>query len=629
MTLNKFIGKKNTPTWIVFLIDVVICFLVLILAYQVRFNFKIPIIESNTFYYVFPFVLLTRALFFYLLKIHTGIIRYTSTRDAQRIFSAVMLGSFVFVAANLIRYWFFDSMFVVPFSIIIIEFLASVFFLISLRISIKLLYFELLNSSKVRIRVAIFGAGDSGLIAKRSIERDPTSNQKVIVFFDDKNYKIGKKLESVSIVDAKLMSDYFAENKVEKLIIAVQNLGVDKKAQVVDICLKNGVDVMNVPPVSDWINGELTYKQITNIKIEDLLGREQIKLNEEDISKKLKNKIVLVSGAAGSIGSELSRQIVRFNPKKLLLLDQSETALYNIENELIDKYGKKNIEVVIGNIRNENRLRALFKTFKPEIVFHAAAYKHVPLMENNPSEAISTNIFGTKNLVDLSLEFEVEKFVMVSTDKAVNPTNVMGASKRIAEMYAQSMQGKGKTAFITTRFGNVLGSAGSVIPLFRKQIENGGPITVTHPDITRFFMTIPEACQLILEAGNMGKGGEIFIFDMGEAVKIVELAKKMIRLSGLMPEQDIKIKYIGLRPGEKLYEELLIESESSIATHHPKIMIAKHSNTNSFDLADKLHFMQENLQSLNNAELVKWMKSVVPEFESNNTIYNSTNILNN
>jgi FlaA1/EpsC-like NDP-sugar epimerase len=378
---------------------------------------------------------------------------------------------------------------------------------------------------------------------------------------------------------------------------------------------------LNVPPVSNWINGELSFKQIKKVQIEELLERDAIQLDIDIIINQLNNKTILVTGAAGSIGSEIVRQVIKFNPKKIILLDQAESPLYEMEMELHDKYKQQQYEIVMGDIRNKDRMENVFKTFAPSIVFHAAAYKHVPMMENNPSESIFTNVLGSKNLADLSVQYKVEKFVMVSTDKAVNPTNVMGASKRIAEIYTQSLNKNSTTKFITTRFGNVLGSNGSVIPRFRQQIETGGPITITHPDITRFFMTIPEACQLVLEAGAMGKGGEIFIFDMGESVKIVDLAKKMIKLSGLILDKDISIIYTGLRPGEKLYEELLANEENTIPTHHKQILIAKVKEYDFETISSSINELINLFDQQNNKSIVKKMKELVPEFKSNNSIY--------
>ena len=375
-----------------------------------------------------------------------------------------------------------------------------------------------------------------------------------------------------------------------------------------------------MPDPKTWVNGELSALQIVKIPIEDLLGRAPIALNQEKMQANLSNKIILVTGAAGSIGSGLVLELLRHNPKKIILLDQAETPLYDLENHLRQIESKTQLEFVIGDICSLERMQKLFETFFPQIIFHAAAYKHVPMMENNPSEAIQTNILGTKHLVDLACLHNVQKFIFISTDKAVNPTNVMGASKRIAEMYAQQKNKLGATKFITTRFGNVLGSNGSVIPLFQKQIEKGGPVTVTDERVTRFFMTIPEACQLVLEAFAMGEGGEIFVFDMGESIKIIDLAKKMVQLSGLELDKDISIKIIGLRPGEKLYEELLADDENTMATHHPKILIAK-TRDNSSKLSQEIDALTALFVQQDNKEIVRKMKEIVPEFISQNSTF--------
>ena len=408
-----------------------------------------------------------------------------------------------------------------------------------------------------------------------------------------------------------------------ELVIALNELSVIRKKRIIERCLQHKISVKSIPPVNSWINGEFNLQSIKSIKIEDLLEREPIKLRKNKISKELKDQVILITGAAGSIGSEIVRQCLTFDPKLIVLLDQGETPLYEIENELC---GNK-IEIVVGDIRNLSRMEKIFDHFKPSYVFHAAAYKHVPLMEDNPYEAINTNVFGTQNIANLAAKYQVKKFVFVSTDKAVNPTNIMGASKRIAEIYVQSLNAKlglesdQHTLYITTRFGNVLGSNGSVIPLFRKQIEEGGPLTVTHPDITRYFMTIPEACQLVLEAGVMGQGGEIYIFDMGESVKIIDLAQKMIKLSGYEVDKDIKITFTGLRPGEKLKEELLNDNENTIGTHNPKIMIARVPEYNYLEVNSLITTLYEQKDSLKNDVLVKTMKKIVPEYISNNSIY--------
>ncbi|MFN5911304.1 MAG: polysaccharide biosynthesis protein, partial [Bacteroidota bacterium] len=443
---------------------------------------------------------------------------------------------------------------------------------------------------------------------------------KIIGFMDD-DLKIAKtRLEGFQVYHTDLFSELVKEEGVTLVILAIQDPNEENRRNIVEQCLQLNVKIRKVPSPKSWINGEFSSRQIAKIRIEDLLGRKPISLDVDRIQEELNNRIVLVTGAAGSIGSGLVRQIATYKPSKLVLLDQAESALYDLQYELRTEFPELDFEVVIGDIRSYDRMCRLFEAFRPEYVFHAAAYKHVPLMEDNPSEAVLTNVKGTKNLVDLAVLFKVRKFVMISTDKAVNPTNVMGASKRIAEIYAQMSNGRGETRFVTTRFGNVLGSNGSVIPLFQRQIDQGGPVTVTDPQVTRYFMTIPEACQLVLEAGMMGEGGEIFVFDMGESVRIMDLAKKMIKLNGLEPGKDIEIRITGLRPGEKLYEELLAQEEDTIATHHPQILKAKVRKEEEGQIA-RIEELIGLFSSQNNVGIVKKMKEIVPEFKSNNSIY--------
>lgn len=621
MSVAKLLFNTNIPRWLIFFIDLFLCLLATIIAYLVRFNFNIPAIEIKDFPIVFSIVSIIRSLSFYFSKTYKGIVKHTSSKDSQRIFIALTIGSIVFVMINTISYYAINGKFIIPFSIVIIDYMASLFFMVILRILFKGLYTGIVNHNKERKRVIIFGAGESGIITKRTLDRDAGSKYQVISFVDDDASKKGKLLEGVSIRDFDSLNTLLGKYKIDQVIISIQNLPAARKQDVIEICLDKNVNVLSVPPVKNWINGELSFNQIQKVKIEDLLEREPINLSVDTIKTELSSKTILVTGAAGSIGSEIVRQIVPFNPGKIILLDQAESPLYEMEMELKDIEAFDNYETVIADIRNIERLENVFKTFQPQYVFHAAAYKHVPLMEENPSESILTNILGSKNCADLAIKYNTEKFVMVSTDKAVNPTNVMGASKRIAEIYTQSLGKNSTTKFVTTRFGNVLGSNGSVIPRFRKQIENLEPITITHPEITRFFMTIPEACQLVLEAGTTGKGGEIFIFDMGESVKIVDLAKKMVKLSGLELEKDINIVYTGLRPGEKLYEELLANEENTIATHHKQIMIAKVKEYNLEEVSTKIESLVSSFTSQDNFEIVQQMKDLVPEFKSNNSKY--------
>lgn len=483
-----------------------------------------------------------------------------------------------------------------------------------------------LNEKEIRNGV-IFGAGEAGIITQEAIKRDSKTSFNTIAFLDDDSTKDGKFLDGKRIYfGTEALEELVFEYGVTELIIAVKDLSVQRKNQIIDECLRLKVTVSIVPPVDQWINGGLTAGAIREVKIEDLLSREQIILNNPQIQEDLSGKVVLVTGAAGSIGSELCRQISYYKPNLLILVDLAESALYDVEQEFKENLATCPIKIVLGDVRNKRKMKDVFKNYKPQIVFHAAAYKHVPMMENYPEEAIHTNIIGTKNMADLSVLNQVAKFVLVSTDKAVNPTNVMGGTKRAAEMYVQGLNEylainhkNQHTRFITTRFGNVLGSNGSVIPLFKKQILNGGPITVTHPEITRYFMTIPEACQLVLEAGVMGIGGEIFVFDMGNPVKIIDLAKKMIQLSGKVLDEDIKIVYSGLREGEKLYEELLNDSETVKITHHPKIKIAHVAPCSFHKIEGQIDIFIDLIHKGSENDLVSHLKVIVPEYISNSS----------
>jgi len=620
--LFQLFWAYNLPRWSILFIDTFICAFALTVAFLLRFNFdNIPEADAANFLKDYIIVLSVRFITFIISKTYKGVVRYTSSRDAVRIFLVILIGSFTVFVFNLIDYFFISNSYFIPNSVIIIDGLVSLFLMISSRLAVKALYSEIKNPSKEKHNVVIFGAGEAGLITKYTLDRDASIRYKVIGFIDDDEKKKGRSLEGVFVYHSNELKRILQEFDVEFLIISIQKISSKRKNEITDFCLEYNVRVLNVPPASKWINGELSFNQLRSINIEELLEREPIKLNTETIQTQRQNKIILITGAAGSIGSELARQCAAFNPSKIYLLDQAESPLHELELEFNDKYETTLFEVVMADVRNLERMQNVFNTFKPQIVFHAAAYKHVPLMENNPSESILTNILGTKNVADLSTQHKVEKFVFVSTDKAVNPTNVMGASKRIAEIYIQSLGKQTNTKFITTRFGNVLGSNGSVIPRFKKQIESGGPITITHPDITRYFMTIPEASQLVIEAACMGNGGEIFVFDMGKSVKIIDLARKMISLSGLREGKDIKIEFTGLRPGEKLYEELLADSENALPTHHNQILIGKVREYNYNDIKNIIDELIQSFKSQNNQNIVQRMKELVPEFISNNSIF--------
>jgi FlaA1/EpsC-like NDP-sugar epimerase len=623
MTLPKInIFDKTTPRWIVFVIDLSISLVSISSAYLLRYNFDFTNLNLTSAKIIIPLFVIFRALTFLYGGTYTGIVRYTSSKDAERIFVVVSIGSALFTLLNVLSFVARDGVFIVPFSILIIEYIAVVFLMTSSRIIFKAIYSRYLTRSKIRENVLIYGSDEFGIMAKHALDSGSDVNSFIVAFIDHNNKKVGSKLENVKIYSTSDLGDLIKQEDVDKVIIAKKDLTPAQKSEVVEKCLEFNVKVWEVPKFESWVNGELSVKQIRAIKIEDLLERDPIQLDCDQINKQVNNKTVLVTGAAGSIGSEMVRQVARFSPKCIILFDQAESPLYDIELSLKEELNFYNAEIVIGDVRDKERTQRMFDVYKPDLVYHAAAYKHVPMMENNPSEAIKTNVLGTKNIADLSLEFGVERFVMVSTDKAVNPTNVMGASKRIAEIYTQSLNRPGiKTHFITTRFGNVLGSNGSVIPRFKAQIDKGGPVTVTHPEITRYFMTIPEACQLVMQAGAIGSGGKIFIFDMGRSVKIADLAYKMIKLSGLKLGTDIQVQFSGLRPGEKLYEELLNVKENTIPTKHPRIMVAKVREYELVEVQLLIDQFYNILESNDNFKIVAHMKTIVPEFKSMNSIY--------
>ena len=627
--MNKKINFKALLThWAVLAVDCLIVIISLVLAYQLRFNFNVPSVEQPLIFKAVLSLFTVRFIFFILFRTYAGMIQYTSSEDAQRIFLSVTLGS---ATLGILNFFIaqYQPNYLVPFSILLIDYFISIFLLAAYRIAVKTIYEEVVKSKKPKMTVVIYGADNNGIITKRTLEQDRKKNYDVVAFIDNNLSMQTKNLEGVKILNVdRDLDKLLATGEADMLIISDSTVKQSIKNKVIDACLKYDVKILSVPQASKWINGELSVNQIRQVRIEDLLEREPIRLDKEIIKEQTQGKKILVTGAAGSIGQEIVRQLAKYNPSLLICFDQAESPLHELDLELQHDFPNLKFEIVLGDIRQEERLEKVFKFLKPELVYHAAAYKHVPLMENNPSESVLTNVLGTKNCADLAVKYGVEVFVLVSTDKAVNPTNVMGASKRIAEIYVQSLNrklftehGDKTTHFITTRFGNVLGSNGSVIPRFRHQIESGGPITVTAPEITRFFMTIPEACQLVLEAGAIGKGGEIFIFDMGEPVKIIDLAKKMIQLSGLQLDKDIKIEISGLRPGEKLYEELLANAENTVPTHHPKILIAKVREYEFEEVSKEIETLISLFDKQNNNAIVSKMKQIVPEYISNNSVY--------
>lgn len=630
MTQSLFIRRYSNrflSRWLVLAIDVIIAIFSFLVATALRLNFRYEELHLEVFIYHFVFLLSIRFITFLYFKTYSGIIRHTSIEDAVLILKTIFTGTMVAAIISLaIRYFLHvETLIYVPISILVIDFFICLFLMVSLRFMVKKFYESFINEFKPAVGVLIYGAGYSGLLTKNVIQNDRGINYQVLGFIDDNDSKVGKTIEGIRVFNLAEALDKFVDTyEGLQVIMAIKNINIQAKRKISDVFLDRGVVVKTLPPVDKWVGGEFAINQIHNVKIEDLLGREEIQMNNKLISEEMNSKSILVTGAAGSIGSEIVRQLIAYFPSKIILVDQAESGLFDLEYELVGRI-PSNTEIVVkvADVSDINRMSYIFRTHKPSIVFHAAAYKHVPLMEKNPYEAVKINILGTRILADLAAENGVDKFVMVSTDKAVNPTNVMGATKRFAEMYTQSMnQLEGMhTKFIATRFGNVLGSNGSVIPLFKKQIERGGPVTVTHPDITRYFMTIPEACELVLEAATMGEGGEVFVFDMGESVKIINLAKKMITLSGMRVDRDIEIKFTGLRPGEKLYEELLSTDENTLPTHHPKILIAK-VNVPSYAYMDiQMNLIQDVLVVGDNNELVSKIKEVIPEYKSNNSIF--------
>ncbi|MBP9159482.1 MAG: polysaccharide biosynthesis protein [Flavobacteriales bacterium] len=612
--------QRLMPRWAITAIDLAMCLAALLAAYQLRFNFSVPGYEYDLLWPVLPIYVLVRLGWHAGVGIQRSMVRHTGTEDARRIFLTVLAGTLTLFLANAVRYYLVDHRFVLPTSVLIIEFMGAVMLLISSRIAFKLLHLKRKGQGKEAQRVVLFGAGEAGLITKRTLEREGSARYHVTAFVDDDPGKVGKRLEGVRVYSTSELPDLLRKTPGQQVIIAIQRPDPEHRRQVVDMAIAAQVDVRTVPPVKDWINGQLSSGQIREVRIEDLLGRAPINLEDAAVEQRFRGKRILVTGAAGSIGSEIARQLMRMGVAHATLLDQAESALYDLGMELQGR-GDTAFGTVVGDVRNARSMEKLLAEAKPEVIFHAAAYKHVPLMEARPSEAALTNIGGTMNLAELAQRHGVKEFILISTDKAVNPTSVMGATKRCAELCVAALSEKSGPGMsvITTRFGNVLGSNGSVIPLFRKQIEAGGPVTVTDPGVVRYFMTIPEACRLVLEAATMGHGGEVYVFDMGQPVRISELAERMIRLSGKEPGRDIEVKYIGLRPGEKLYEELLADAESTLPTHHPRILIGKTTAQDPETTLAHIGTILEAATRREDSACVEAMKHLVPEYRSRNS----------
>ena len=611
---------KYASKWLVLAIDMTLVIITFFLAYLIRFNFTLDF-DLDKFFIQLPILIIISVASFLCVGSYKGVIRHTGFRDIMNLSKAISMLSFLSIVSVLLNRQFnLIEGYTTPLSIIVIHSLLSFVVLSASRLLFKISYRYVTCSIKSVKNIIIYGAGDSGIITYNALVNNLNNNVNVVCFIDDDTKKVGKFINGVPIFGYnKVTEKFIRENNISEIIVSIQNIEAEKLRNLVDSLVDLPTRVKKIPPFEKWINGELTVNQIKQVQIEDLLDRTPIQINNPKLQKEFKGEIILVTGAAGSIGSELAKQIANYNVKQLILVDQAESALYDLQQEL-KQNGKSNFLPIVADIRDKIRMDYIFQEYKPTMVFHAAAYKHVPLMEQNPYEAIKINIAGTKVIADAAAYYNIKKFVFVSTDKAVNPTSVMGATKRIAEMYISCLQRESTTKFITTRFGNVLGSNGSVIPLFRKQIEKGGPLTVTHKEVTRYFMTIPEASQLVLEAGAMGKGGEIFIFDMGQSVKIYYLALNMIKLSGLRFPEDIDIKVTGLRPGEKLYEELLANGENTLPTYHKKIMISKTREMSHEKVKTEIDELCVS-NRFQNSNIVKKMKALVPEYVSNNSEY--------
>ena len=647
----RFVKTKSTvPRWIIFILDLCICAVALYFAYLLRFNMDFDAVKNYGFIPQILLVTLVNIIFFRVFHTYEGIIRLSGIQEGVRCVSAVFFSSFVLLL-SIIFSAILKLSYLVPISVSIIYFFTASFLIFSYRMWVKILYNKSLNRRVVSDDVLIFGKTINRAFLKNAIESIASRRYRVIGFIDDNKNLKGKSIDNIKIYSFEHAKAIARIYRVKFIFMAEDDPDVEMKNKIVDYCLTKDIRVKAIPAIQNWVDGQLQVRQLKNLKIEDLLNRPCIELAPEHVREYLTGKRILITGAAGSIGNEIVKQLASIKVELLILCDNRETGLYELQYQLQQIAVKKDVfAVCISDVRSRNIMENLFETYRPQVVFHAAAYKHVPLMETHASEAVKNNVLGTKIVADLSVAYGVERFVFISTDKAINPTNVMGASKRIAEMYVgelQTMQqliqkspvgnfiagdeqdihsGKGNTKFITTRFGNVLGSNGSVIPLFQKQIDKGGPVTVTHPDVMRYFMTIPEACSLVLEAGTMGRGGEIFVFDMGEPVKIIDLAYKMIKLAGLIPGKDIRIEFTGLRPGEKLYEELLNKNEEVIPTHHKKIMISKVNNQGAKAIFDSIDSLIQLAKRNKDTLVVKQMKAIVAEYKSKNSAYEKLDV---
>lgn len=623
--IQRYLSAKVLPIWTILLIDVFIIIISSILAYILRYDLRSVFLESSNIDKVILGAVIVNLIFFRVFRTYSNVLRFSSFVDIMRIFVSLTVSYAILMAINVLGDSFFNTK-LVPFSIIFISYIISFAMMASSRVIVKTIFDTLNFDGRHSANVFIYGAKEAGVNIAKSLRVNLRNHYRLRGFIADEPELINKVMMGVKVYpNDDTLIDNLLDRDVRVVIISPAKMEALQKSDMADNILAHNIKLMTAPPLSDWSGQVLNRTQLKEIQIEDLLQRNPIEIDIHKVASQLEGKRVLITGAAGSIGSEIMRQVASFNPYKLILVDQAETPLHNIRLELQDRWRDIDAETIIADISNVTRMEAIFKEYKPQYIFHAAAYKHVPMMEDNVSESIQINVYGTRTLADLAVKYGTEKFVMISTDKAVNPTNVMGCSKRICEIYVQSLakklQKEGRenaTQFITTRFGNVLGSNGSVIPRFRDQIQRGGPVTVTHPEIIRYFMTIPEACRLVLEAGSMGSGGEIYIFDMGKPVKIVDLAKRMISLSG---RTDVKIEFTGLRHGEKLYEELLNVKELTKPTYHEKIMIATVREYDYEEVKERIQKLIDVSYTYDQMKIVSAMKDIVPEFVSKNSCF--------
>lgn len=627
-----------TPSWLILLLDLGCSVIAINLAFLLRLNFDMEALTPYPLEEISFIVLGVTLMLSLLLRTYRGIVRHTSLADIGNIACMNVIASAIFVTINY-SHVLDAEVNLFPLSVVLIGFFISSFLLLSYRLMVKWVFKYYKNFRAVnKTRAAIYHTGLTSIMLRKAINDNPEADIRIVAFLADTNAHAGKSIEGLPVYASRKgqLFKMLREGKVSLLLIPDDHLDAQHLNELVEECITLNIRVQKVISVNQWIDGTQNKGiQLKDINIEDLLERSVIDIKNEKLEAEIRDKSILVTGAAGSIGSEIVRQVIRYQPAVIVLCDKAESPLHELELEMAEMGTNIPIIPFIGNVCDRSRMQQLFEIYAPAIVYHAAAYKHVPMMEKNPSIAVMNNVLGTKVMAELSVDFGVEKFVMVSTDKAVNPTNVMGASKRIAEIFTQSYNnriseqfkksgpvfGLPPTRFITTRFGNVLGSNGSVIPRFKKQLENGGPLTVTHPEITRYFMTIPEACQLVLEAGAMGQGGEIFVFDMGKPMKVADLARKMIRMAGKEPGKDIQIVYSGLRPGEKLYEELLNNAENTLPTYHEKIMIAKVRSYSFTEVDEKVTQLIASAEKHYLTPTVALMKKLVPEFISKNSAY--------